>query len=367
MGKVKPSILTGLFSHLSVSKKQKSKYQDLKHVSPKSKLSSPKTKTTQRKKGKKIVTTLSTAMLKNSKGNNEALLTPSTSYTPNKAMIKHKLNLKTSVHKIIANPKNYLLNVSTNQYNKITDSPSPSITTTPVGKREKFKNSKACSLRERMLKRLKAAKFRYMNEQLYNAESKGAEKMFSEDPSAFKAYHEGYRQQVARWPINPVDIIIKSLKKRAKSGDLVVADFGCGEAKLAEALPCTVHSLDLVSLNPQVTVCDMSRTPLGDASCDVVVFCLSLMGTNLVDYMREANRVLKEKGIMKIAEIESRFEDLNQFIHGVERMGFEAVSQDLSHNLFYFLDFKKNSNTSKKKKKRNIPELTLKPCLYKKR
>lgn len=167
MGKVKPSILTGLFSHLSVSKKQKSEYQDLKHVSPKSKLSSPKTKTTQRKKGKKIVTTLSTAMLKNSKGNNEALLTPSTSNTPNKAMIKHKLNLKTSVHKIIANPKNYLLNFSTNPYNKITDSPSPSITT-PVGKREKFKNSKACSLRERMLKRLKAAKFRYVNvENLY--------------------------------------------------------------------------------------------------------------------------------------------------------------------------------------------------------
>lgn len=72
-------------------------------------------------------------------------------------------------------------------------------------------------------------------------------------------------------------------------------------------------------------------------------------------------------GIMKIAEIESRFEDLNHFIHGVERMGFEAVAQDLSHNLFYFLDFKKKSNVSKKKKKKIIPELSLKPCFYKKR
>lgn len=70
--------------------------------------------------------------------------------------------------------------------------------------------------------------------------------------------------------------------------------------------------------------------------------------------------------MMKIAEIESRFEDLNQFIKGVERMGFAAVAQDLSHNLFYFLDFKKKSNASQKKKK-IIPELSLKPCLYKKR
>lgn len=69
---------------------------------------------------------------------------------------------------------------------------------------------------------------------------------------------------------------------------------------------------------------------------------------------------------MKIAEIESRFEDLVAFVQGVERMGFEAIGQDISHNLFYFLDFKKKSNLSKKKKKK-IPELSLKPCLYKKR
>lgn len=53
-----------------------------------------------------------------------------------------------------------------------------------------------------------------MNEQLYTQESKGAEQMFSEDPKSFEAYHEGYKQQLAQWPINPLDFIVKSLKKR---------------------------------------------------------------------------------------------------------------------------------------------------------
>jgi Hypothetical methyltransferase len=73
----------------------------------------------------------------------------------------------------------------------------------------------------------------------------------------------------------------------------VIADFGCGDAKLARSLPNKVHSFDLVSVSPEVTACDMSRTPLSKASVDVAVFCLSLMGTNLADYLKEANRVLK--------------------------------------------------------------------------
>lgn len=77
-------------------------------------------------------------------------------------------------------------------------------------------------------------------------------------------------------------------------GHPVIADFGCGEARLAKALPShTVHSFDLVAINPLVTACDMAHTPLKDKEAEVVVFCLSLMGTNLKDYLKEANRVLK--------------------------------------------------------------------------
>lgn len=73
----------------------------------------------------------------------------------------------------------------------------------------------------------------------------------------------------------------------------VIADFGCGEAQLAKSVVQKVHSFDLVAANDLVTACDMAHVPLTKASVDVAVFCLSLMGTNLQDYITEANRVLK--------------------------------------------------------------------------
>jgi ribosomal RNA-processing protein 8 len=77
--------------------------------------------------------------------------------------------------------------------------------------------------------------------------------------------------------------------------DAVIADFGCGEGALALAVPQKVHSFDLVSSAKHVVACDMKSTPLEPKSVDVVVFCLSLMGTNLNDFIIEANRVLKPK------------------------------------------------------------------------
>lgn len=73
----------------------------------------------------------------------------------------------------------------------------------------------------------------------------------------------------------------------------VIADFGCGEAELSKSVKQKVHSFDLVATNDCVTACDMAHVPLADSSVDVAVFCLSLMGTNLHDYLVEANRVLK--------------------------------------------------------------------------
>ena len=37
------------------------------------------------------------------------------------------------------------------------------------------------------------------------------------------------------------------------------------------------------------------QLPLADRSVHVAVFCLSLMGTNVADFIAEANRVLKKK------------------------------------------------------------------------
>ena len=53
--------------------------------------------------------------------------------------------------------------------------------------------------------------------------------------------------------------------------------------------------------------------PLDDNSVDVVVFCLSLMGKNYPEFLREANRVIKKDGVLMIAEVLSRFTDIKEF------------------------------------------------------
>uniref|UniRef100_A0A1S4KXL6 Ribosomal RNA-processing protein 8 n=2 Tax=Ixodes scapularis TaxID=6945 RepID=A0A1S4KXL6_IXOSC len=108
----------------------------------------------------------------------------------------------------------------------------------------------------------------------------------------------------------------------------VIADLGCGEAKIARTLTKKkVHSFDLKALNDQVTVCDMSRLPLYRQTVDVAVFCLSLMGTNLNAFILEANRILKKGGLLKIAEVKSRFRNIDGFPKAMKKFGFQFVQK----------------------------------------
>ena len=38
----------------------------------------------------------------------------------------------------------------------------------------------------------------------------------------------------------------------------------------------------------------LTQVPLASKSVDIAVFCLSLMGTNITEFIMEANRVLKD-------------------------------------------------------------------------
>lgn len=69
------------------------------------------------------------------------------------------------------------------------------------------------SFREKLIGNLKGSRFRFLNEILYSKDGSGGVQLFKEDKAAFKAYHEGYRQQVQQWPLNPLDRIIKAIKK----------------------------------------------------------------------------------------------------------------------------------------------------------
>ncbi|XP_045146475.1 ribosomal RNA-processing protein 8 isoform X2 [Echinops telfairi] len=207
----------------------------------------------------------------------------------------------------------------------------------PPAPRPDSHEARAGALRARMAERLDGARFRYLNEQLYSGPSSAAQRLFQEDPEAFHLYHRGFQNQVKKWPLHPVDRIIKDLRQRPPS--LVVADFGCGDCRLASSIRNPVHCFDLAPLDPRVTVCDMAQVPLEDESVDVAVFCLSLMGTNIRDFLEEANRVLKPGGLLKVAEVSSRFEDVRAFLAAVSKLGFKVNSKTSSSGTHGFSSF----------------------------
>ncbi|XP_020111831.1 ribosomal RNA-processing protein 8 [Ananas comosus] len=224
------------------------------------------------------------------------------------------------------------------------------------------------SFLDKMRARLSGGHFRMINEKLYTCSGEEAFDYFKNDPELFNVYHTGYQEQMSHWPEQPVNIIIKWL--RSHSSSLTVADFGCGDARIARNVKNKVFSIDLVSNIPSVIACEMSHTPLDSSSIDVAVFCLSLMGTNYPSYLKEANRVLKPCGWLLIAEVRSRLDpnnggaDPDKFSEAVDQLGFSLVSKDMTNKMFILFYFKKRERCSSVARIR-WPDL--KPCMYKRR
>jgi ribosomal RNA-processing protein 8 len=182
---------------------------------------------------------------------------------------------------------------------------------------------KLSALQEKLRKRLDSGSFRQLNEQLYSCTGAQAVRLMKADPALFSTYHAGYADQVRRWPRNPLDAVLAFL--RTQPNELVVADLGCGEARLAaDAAQRDVRSFDLVAANKRVIACDIAHVPLPDSSVDVAVFCLSLMGTNYGEFLAEARRIVVPGGWVLVAEVTSRFENQNPtaFKRAVADIGF---------------------------------------------
>ncbi|KAG5942753.1 hypothetical protein E4U59_000901 [Claviceps monticola] len=198
--------------------------------------------------------------------------------------------------------------------------------------------SKLTPLQASMREKLISARFRHLNETLYTKPSAEAFDLFQDSPEMFDEYHDGFRRQVKVWPENPVDSFLSDIRSRAKArqppkgrpgpppsqrtkmalprttGTCTIADLGCGDARLAASLQkessklrLDIKSFDLQSPSPLVTKADIANLPLEDGSVNVAIFCLALMGTNWIDFIEEAYRILHWKGELWIAEIKSRF------------------------------------------------------------
>ncbi|OBA20927.1 hypothetical protein METBIDRAFT_87206 [Metschnikowia bicuspidata var. bicuspidata NRRL YB-4993] len=302
-------------------------------------------------------------------------------------------------------------------------------------------------LQQKMMAKLSGSRFRWINEQLYTTTSDNALKLVKNQPALFDEYHQGFRSQVQQWPENPVNVLVDQFKARtarpinAPGGlpgfankKIVLADMGCGEAQFAldinnfvkehnskkfkktdkktvgpqgpRILDVDVHSFDLKKANERITVADVKNVPMKDESCNIVIFCLALMGTNFLDFIEEAYRILAPNGELWIAEIKSRFSESTnakakpngvnavgeEFVDSLKLLGFYHKKTDNANKMFTRFEFfkpsreiinQRNEKLQKRKKfveresqkeeldnkrtKAPEGEWLLKPCIYKRR
>lgn len=101
------------------------------------------------------------------------------------------------------------------------------------------------------------------------------------------------------------------------------------------------------------------------------------MGTNYTDFILEANRTIKKKGKLFVAEISSRIDDINKFVALMKNEGgFKSIKVSKLKDYFYVMIFEKENSVKQDqngKHGKHISHISdefkeiLKPCKYKRR
>ena len=190
-------------------------------------------------------------------------------------------------------------------------------------------------LRPEIIEYLRASlgDFSEMNKSWSTTRSENTFKRLKNNEKEWFYYHDMYKKRREDWDEIPYLEIAKKIKERP---EWIVADMGCGENLLSKEVTNKVHAFDYVAIDKGVTACDMSSIPLQDNEIDAIVFCLSLMGSNYLDYIIEAFRVVKPYGNIFICEpkkkVEKRIEVLKKEI---ESTGFKIVEVTTSSQFIY--------------------------------
>ena len=108
--------------------------------------------------------------------------------------------------------------------------------------------------------------------------------------------------------------------------------------------PNEVISVDHYSENPNVIKADIADLSayIKDGEIDITVFCLSLWGTNYLDYIKEAYRITAKRGFMYIVQPKKIFIDnIDEFINNINNLGFQKINEFIREK-FIYLKFVKN-------------------------
>ena len=172
-----------------------------------------------------------------------------------------------------------------------------------------------------------------MNKSWSTSRSENTFKRLKNNQKEWFYYHDMYKKRREDWDEIPYIEIAQKIKERP---EWIVADMGCGENLLSKEVTNKVHAFDYVAIDKDVTACDMSSIPLRDNEIDAIVFSLSLMGSNYLDYIKEASRVVKLYGNIFICEpkkkVEKRLEVLKKEINST---GFKIVEVNKSSQFIY--------------------------------
>lgn len=190
-------------------------------------------------------------------------------------------------------------------------------------------------LRPEILQYLKPSlgDFSEMNKSWSVSRSSNTQSRLSKNPSEWYYYHSLYRERRKQWSEIPYIEISKKIKDRE---DWVVADLGCGENLLSKEITNKVYAFDYVGIDNSVIECDISNIPLENNKVDVCVFCLSLMGSNYIEYLNEGHRILKPYGNMFIVEPQKKWENnSDKLINQIESIGMKVVESYTSSRFLY--------------------------------
>jgi hypothetical protein len=145
------------------------------------------------------------------------------------------------------------------------------------------------------------------------------------NPEEWEMYHTDLDSLRKEWDVDPLQ---EAINHCMKSQGLVIGDFGCGTARLADEMQDRhiVHSFDHIAINDKVVACDIaSGVPLPEASLDLAIFSLSLMGPNWKEQLVEARRCLKPTTGQVLIWTAASGKDAAEFSSAVESAGFKVV------------------------------------------
>ena len=171
-------------------------------------------------------------------------------------------------------------------------------------------------------------------------------KEFSENPHSWFYYHSLRKEAMKNWEEIPyVHIATKIQSEGLFDKHDNIIDFGCGTNEFKSFVENKVISIDHISFDDSVIACDMKdiSTHVSNETQDIAVFSLALWGPNFTDYLKEAHRVLRKRGIVYIAEStksykeESEREKLSAVL---ESVGFKMQEIEIKDKFTYFTAIK---------------------------